>query len=79
VRVVTGNMLGPGVRYACWLEADPARVRDGFPEQIMKHLILADAAGQGYVRTGHLLIGTRHPRALSRALEQALPGRRLLR
>jgi hypothetical protein len=76
---VTGNMLGPGVRYACWLEADPARVRDGFPEQIMRHLILVDAAGQGYVRTGHLLIGTRHARALSRALEQALPGRRLRR
>jgi hypothetical protein len=75
----TGNMLGPGVRYACWLSADPARVRDSFPEQVMKHLILFDAAQQGYVRTGQVLIGTRHPRALSRTLERALPGRRLLR
>src|SRR5258708_26679732 len=71
-------MLGLRVRYVCWIQAEPQLVREYFPEVFMEGTYgVTSARSAGLTQNGLLYIGTRRPRALKRALSDALPGRRL--
>src|SRR5258707_13323857 len=71
-------MLGLRVRYVCWIQAEPQLVREYFPEVFMEGTYgVTSARSAGLTQNGLLYIGTCRPRALKRALSDALPGRRL--
>src|SRR5258708_30828862 len=71
-------MLGLRVRYVCWIQAEPQLVREYFPEVFMEGTYgVTSARSAGLTQNGLLYIGTRRPRALKRALSDALPGRHL--
>src|SRR5260370_38415614 len=71
-------MLGLRVRYVCWIQAEPQLVREYFPEVFMEGTHgVTSARSAGLTQNGLLYIGTRRPRALKRALSDALPGRHL--
>jgi hypothetical protein len=73
-----GAMMGLRVRYVCWIEAEPQFVREHFPDVFMQGSYgVTSARAAGYTQNGLVYIGTRRPRALERALNSALPGRRL--
>jgi hypothetical protein len=73
-----GAMLGLRVRHVCWIQAEPELVQEYFPEVFMEGSAgVTSARAAGLTQNGLLYIGTRRPRALERALESALPGRRL--
>jgi hypothetical protein len=55
----------------------PGAVRASFPAQLLAGYAIVPAAQAGAVWDGVILICTRRPAALTVALEQALPGRRL--
>lgn len=70
-----GDMRGPGVRYALTLRIDPTRHRIRFPNTVMVGYTVQSAASIGYRNTATIVIGTRRPQRLARALEAAMPGR----
>jgi hypothetical protein len=84
-RPVPGKPIGAmhslimGARRVLWIQADPRRVEEYFPEYIMvSGYYSTSAEAVGYTQNGIITIGTRRPRALERALAAALPDRRLV-
>jgi hypothetical protein len=71
-------MLGLRTRHVLWIQAGPDMVREYYPETFMRgQYEVTTARAAGLVRNGLLYIGTRRPKALKRAMSDALPGKRL--
>jgi hypothetical protein len=75
-RIYLGDLRFFGRRQVLRLIIDPAAAQARFPSHVQEGYVLLPAARAGAVWDGAVLIGTRHPAALTAALEQALPGRR---
>jgi hypothetical protein len=75
-RIYLGDLRFFGRRQVLRLIIDPAATRARFPSHVQEGYVLLPAARDGAIWDGTVLIGTRHPAALTAALEQALPGRR---
>jgi hypothetical protein len=74
-RIYLGDLRFFGRRQVLRLIIDPAATRASFPSHVQDGYVLKPAARAGAVWDGAVLIGTRHPAALTAALEHALPGR----
>jgi hypothetical protein len=74
-RIYLGDLRFLGRRQVLRLIIDPAAAEASFPSHVQEGYGFKPAARAGAVWDGAVLIGTRHPAALTAALEQALPGR----
>lgn len=75
-RIYLGDLRMFGRRQVLELTVDPAAMRTSLPSRIQVGYLLVSAPRAGAVWDGRILIGTRHPAALTAALDRALPGRR---